>query len=386
MERRTEETERRRKKWLLSMLLLLMGVLLLFTLFSNTLQSVTLPKVRAETMTVAGVTYKLEGRGVMQPVRQAELPNPAGWKVRQVLVKQGDTVKKGQKLVLYDSSSAKRELEDEIVVHEKMSVALLGMDEQFKRLMFEGNESEAQEIRRAIKTQQLDLSIQQRKIDALREQLNQHSGLNAPFDGVVTEMNAVEGLAAIGEPDMVIANRAAGYRLDLTVDTELLDRLGLEAGQSIELSLEAKGEQAARSLEGTILEVIDTDPRAPDSIEGNPGTQPAIGQTQLRIHVVDDMLKGGERASVKLERASEIKGWLIPQEAIHREGDSLFLFTVYVQRGALGNVFVARKVPVEAIETTEQQTMIAEDRLYEGDLVILDSSEPLQDGNRIRLN
>jgi hypothetical protein len=76
---------------------------------------------------------------------------------------------------------------------------------------------------------------------------------------------------------------------------------------------------------------------------------------------------------------------MIPNEAVHREGERLFIFKVEQQRGALGNVFVARKVPVEASGGNDRETMIPADRLYEGDLIILESSEPLQDGNRIRL-
>lgn len=385
MELSKEQVDRKRKKWISAMLLLLIGLLLFFTLFSNTLQSVTLPKVKAELASSGGITYKLEGSGILRPVNQAELPNPAGWKVRQVLVKEGEAVKKGQHLVIYDSTSAERELEDEIAQLEKQTIALEGIQDKFKLSMVEGDESAAREVKREMATRNIDISMQQRKIDGLREQLNRNRELAAPFDGIVMELNAIEGLASTGQTDIVISNRDLGYWLDIVADKALIDSLGLTVKQPIELKAPAEGEQPARRLEGTIDAVADAGSQIAGIPEGGAGAPATNRQKKLRIHVNDAALKGGEQVSVKLERTSSGKGWLIPNEAVHREGERQFIFKVEQQRGALGNVFVARKVPIEAIESTDREMMIPADRLYEGDLIIMESSEPLQDGNRIRL-
>lgn len=380
MELSKEQVDRKRKRWIAAVMLLLAGMLLFFTLFSNTLQSVTLPKVRTSPAAIGGMTYKLEASGVLQPVNQAELPNSAGWKVRQVLVKEGEAVKKGQKLIVYDSASAERELEDEIAQLEKLTIALEGLQDQFKLSMVEGDESATREVRRELATRDIDISMQQRKINGMREQLNQQRELAAPFDGLVTKVNAVEGLIAAGLPDVVMTNRDLGYRLEIVADSGLVDRLGLTHKQPIELKAAAEGEQPARSLEGIIDEIAD------GGLASGGGSAPAaVRQKQLRIHVADTALKGGEQVSVKLERAASGKGWIIPNEAVHREGESRYIYKVEQQRGALGNVFVVRKVLIEANETTERETMIGQDRLYEGDLIVLESSEPLQDGNRVRL-
>ncbi|CAM4525387.1 multidrug efflux pump subunit AcrA (membrane-fusion protein) [Paenibacillus endophyticus] len=385
MELSKEQVERKRKKWIFAALLLLVGLLLFFTLFSNTLQSATLPKVRTELAASGGITYKLEGSGVVQPFNQAELPNPAGWRVQHVLVKEGETVKKGQKLVVYDSTSARRELEDELAQLEKLNIALEDMQDQFKLSISEGDESATSEIKREIKTCNIDISVQQRKIDGLRDQLNRQKELVAPFDGIVMELLAIEGLASTGQSDIVISNLELGYRLDIVADRELIERFGLAVRHPIELLAPAEGEQPPRPLEGVIDEIADTGPRSASLPEDGGGSPAAIQQKLLRLLLDDDALKGGEQISVKLELASPRKGWLIPNEAVHREGEEQFIFKVEQLRGALGNVFLARKVPIEESESTDRETMIPEDRLYEGEMIILESSEPLQDGNRIRL-
>lgn len=63
----------------------------------------------------------------------------------------------------------------------------------------------------------------------------------------------------------------------------------------------------------------------------------------------------------------------------------MYVFVVEEQPGALGNVFVARKVNIKFSERNDKETMIQTDSIYEQDKIILDSSEPLQDGNRVRL-
>lgn len=63
----------------------------------------------------------------------------------------------------------------------------------------------------------------------------------------------------------------------------------------------------------------------------------------------------------------------------------MFVYKVDEQRGTLGNVFVTKKVRIHSSEKNEKETMIQSDILYEEDSIILESSEPLEDGNRVRL-
>lgn len=385
MELTKEQTDRNRKKMILIAFMALMGGLLFFTLFSNTLQSVTLPKVRTGQAKLGGLTYKLEASGVLQPAKQADFPNPAGWKVRKVLVKEGARVKKGQPLLLYDSAAAERELEDESDQLKKQRIALQTIQDQFIEATVGGDETGLREAKRELETRKLDLSMQERKIEGLKEQLDRQRELVAPFDGVVAKVNAVEGLASAGQPDVVVSSDIAGYRLEMTGDAELIGRLQVATGQTLEVAVAASGDQPARTLDGTVEEIADAGSRIAGSAEDPAGTTAAVPLKRLRVQVADPVLKGGEQVSIKLDQTSADQGWLLPNEAIHRDGDTRFIFKVEERRGALGNEFIARKVTIEASAGNEEETMIPADRLYEGDLIILESSEPLQDGNRVRL-
>ncbi|MFD1903200.1 hypothetical protein ACFSQ7_02190 [Paenibacillus rhizoplanae] len=70
-------------------------MLLFFTFFSNTLQSLTLPKVTTVTPQSKSLEFTLEGGGMLRPVNEVKLQNASGWKPRQVLVQEGGAGEEG---------------------------------------------------------------------------------------------------------------------------------------------------------------------------------------------------------------------------------------------------------------------------------------------------
>lgn len=387
MELANEQVDRRRKRTIQIVFIVFIGLLLLLTFFGNTLQSLTLPKVRTEPLVAGSLIFAFEGRGMLKPFTEAQLTNPAGWKVQKILAKEDERVKKGQKLIEYDSKTAERELDNEIANLKKMNIELQNLQDQFIQSSREEDKLDIRSASRAIETLKLDLDTQERIIDELRDRLASGRELKAPFDGIVTTLNAVEGLAS-GEPDVVITNDSHGYRVDIPADFALLTRLEIALGSKVEVEVEVQNvqEQQTRILEGTIVEIADAEPRDEPFESGDEGGQTrTIAQKVVRIKVEDPELKGGEQAWINIEKRSRQEGLVVSNEAIHQERDGMFVYKVDEQRGALGNVFVVSKVPVQPTERNDHETLIQSDSLYEGDLLILESSEPLQDGERIRL-
>ncbi|QHW29840.1 HlyD family efflux transporter periplasmic adaptor subunit [Paenibacillus rhizovicinus] len=386
MESENVPAERRRKRIIQIAFFLFMGVLLFFTLFSNTLQSLTLPKVRTEKPSKGSLVVTLAGSGMLQPAVEAKLSNTAGWKADKILVKEGDRVKKGQKLILYDSRTAESELKDEVTVLNKQNIGLRNIQDQYILSMHEGDELQIRKLKRDIETSQLDLGTQERKIAELRDRLVSQQEINAPFDGIITRLNAVEGLVSAGQPDLLITNSIRGYRLDISADSALVAEMGISIGAKIEVEVDTGQDHQTRIVQGTIDEIANTDPR-PGSPTGDEETDQALSipQKTLRIQIMDSGLKGGEQAKIKLENRSRQEGLLVSNEAIHHDRDGAFVYRIEEQRGALGNVYIARKIQIQASEASGKETMIQSDSLYEDDLIILESSEPLQDGNRVRL-
>jgi HlyD family secretion protein len=385
MELEKEPADRRRKRSIQVLFIVFMGLLVFFTLFSNTLQSLTLPKVRTEKPAKGSLVFTLEGSGMLQPLAEARLSNPAGWKVQTILVKEGDLVKKGQQLITYDSKSAIRELEDESTNLEKQKIELQNIQDQYIQSTMEGDELKIRRARRDIETHKLDLSTQERKINELRDRLTSQQEITAPFDGIINKLNAAQGLTSAGEPDVLISNSSLGYRLDISADSTLLGSLGISIGEKIEVKVHTVQEQQTLMIDGTIDDVANAQPRTESSSGKDASQTLTIPQKVLRIKVVDSELKGGEQARIKLEKRSHQEGLVISNEATHQDRGGMFVYKIDEQRGALGNVYVARKVRIKSSEANGKETMIQADSLYEDDLIILESSEPLQDGNRVRL-
>ncbi|KHL95699.1 RND transporter [Paenibacillus sp. IHB B 3415] len=377
--------DRRSKKRIGTAFLLLLGVLLFFTFFSNTLQTLTLPKVTTVKLESRSLEFTLEGSGVLRPVSEARLLNSSGWKVRQILVKEGDKVKKGQKLILYDSQTAESELQDEISLLDKQEIAQQTLQDQFIQTYLEGDELQIRKARREIEAGKLDQATQARKIAGLREKLTSEQQLKAPFDGIVTRLNAIQGMLSAGEPDLVISNSSKGYQFDFTADAELLSSLGVSLGEKLEVELQSPEGPQARSVQGKVTEIKDVQARIGSSPAEENGKTEEIPQKNVFIVLEDDSLKGGEQVQIKLKKPSLQEGLVVPSEAIHQTGERSYVYKIEEQRGALGNVFVAREVQIRSSATNGIDSVIQTDSLYEDEMIILESSEPLQDGNRVRL-
>jgi HlyD family secretion protein len=385
MELGIEPTDRRRKRNIQVVFMVFMGLLLFFTLFSNTIQSLTLPKVRTEKPTKGNLLFTIEGSGILQPLAEVKLSNTSGLKVEQILVKEGQRVKKGQKLIIYESKTAEQELKDEITNLEKQKIDQQNWQDQYIQSALEEDEFKIRNARRDIEKGKLDILAQENKISGLKNRLTSEKQLLSPFDGLISKLNAVEGLTSMGEPDVIVSNSSLGYRLNIVVDSAYLSNLGISAGEKIEVEVDMNHGQETRTLSGSIEEVANSESRTDSSSSNESGKTQTISQKALRIKVVDPELKGGEQARIKFEKQSLQEDLLLSNEAIHEDREGLFVYKVDEQRGALGNVFVAQKVRIHSSEKNEKETMIQSDILYEEDSIILESSEPLEDGNRVRL-
>ncbi|BFH63031.1 efflux RND transporter periplasmic adaptor subunit [Paenibacillus azoreducens] len=385
MELGKEQADQKRKRIILLVFAFFVGLLLFFTFFSNTLQSLTLPKVGTEKPEKGSIAVTVEGSGVLTPVSEVKLMNTTGWKVKKVFVKEGDHVKKGQKLILYDSMTAEQELNAEITNLEKQKVEQQNTQDRYIESALEEDELKLRNAKREIEKGKLDIAAQERKIDEMKTSLASKNQLTAPFDGIVTKVNAMEGFAPAGDPDVVMINSSLGYRLKISADAKLLLSLGIKVGEEIDVDVDKAKSQQSETISGVIEDIVSADARYEDSSGEETVKAEMIPQKTLRIKVTDPGLKGGEQASVKFEKNTLDDGLLVSNKAVHEDREGKYVFKVEEQRGALGNAFIARKVKVETGGKNDKETMITQASIYDDDVIILESSEPLQDGDRVRL-
>lgn len=356
-----------------------MFLLVALTLFSNTLKALTLPKVAVTTPERGELNHSFQGMGTVKWRETAALSGAAGGKVEKVHVKEGQAVKKGAILVVYNQRTLQRQIEDEEAQLSQLMLTLKELQDSYKEASLSDDEGTIVKAKNDMKRTQIDIEVQRRKVQRLQEDLQQNSALIAPFDGIVAKVHAVEGLESTGEkPDVILANSKLGFEFEFAAPAALMDDLDIGAILNVRI-----GGSNARQVEGSIEEIKDTE--QPLSEPENGGDTPAYTtpMKQLVIAIKDKELKGGEPAETQLiQTVNDLI--LIPNEAIHKEGDQSYVFGVEERNGPLGNSFVVRKTYITIIDSNENQSAV--DGLMEHQPIIVESAAPLQEGDKIRMH
>lgn len=364
---------------LMAFFLMLAGL----TLFSNTFQAVLLPKVTTEKPVKKPLSHAIKGSGTIVPRQTAALAGESGWKIAEVHVSDNESVKKGQVLITFDSTEAERQLLDEEDRMEKMKLNQEALQEQVVAAQREGSEERIRHAERDWKNGQLDLDIQRRKIDQMREDLARNRTLTAPFDGMVEDLKAEEGASADpGQILLKLIKTDEGFQFSFTTDEQTASLLQIKE----KLKVDVKGENA-QQLEGTIAEIKEASQGEGGGGSGHSDTDGEGANSRKTVVVLlsGGSLQGGEEASVHVEKQAEEQGLVVRSERLKKDEKGSYVFVVHENKGSLGNTYTVHKKYVRTGERNEEETMIL-DGLWANDDIVAESSEPLQEGNRIRLD
>ncbi|BBI34295.1 cation efflux system protein [Cohnella abietis] len=332
----------------------------------------TLPKVTLTTSSRGQLVHTFVGSGVVKWKAEVALTNSTGWKVERVKVKVGDLVKKGQSLVTYDNKAAEQQILDEQASVKKLKLSIEEQQKNFIEASHSGDEKSIDNAKHAMKISAIDLDVQERRVKKLQEDLIANRELIAPFDGIIIKANAIEGLASGGGPDVIISNRELGFEFSFLAPADAVAQLEIGA----KMGAQVAGSDA-RQIEGQVEDIRD--------VEAGDGTETGANNLMKRITVKlkDEAVKGGERVQVELTKTTD-DVILVPNNAIHDEGGKKYVFGIEEKDGPLGNTFYTRKIFITIIDSNESLSAVSEG-LFDQESIIIESSEPLQDGDKIRL-
>lgn len=360
-----------------------LAIMVVLTLLSNTIATALLPKVTTELPSKKVLTHSLEGRGVVTPRKKKELVNESGWSAEKVHVKKNESVKKGQVLITFDHSSSEQQIEELKLQLKKQELNRIAIKEQYVEAKRMGDEEAIRKAKRALESDDLDRIGIENKIKQQREEIDKKKTLIAPYAGKVTELVAEDGLAvAMGQPLLTLVHTSEGFEFTFTAPDHVASFLKLNERVQVEIP------ESKTKLEGKIEEI------KPVSEPGGVGggtmgaggseSNPPISQRQVVVTLSDPKLQGGEEATVRMEKQAEQQGLVIRKELLKKDGSGSYVFVVQEKRSPLGNTSTVQKRSVKTGDESDEEIVILEG-LYPQDKVISESSEPLQDGNRIRL-
>lgn len=368
----------RRRKTIVAVAGVFLGLLIVFTLFSNTLVSLTLPKVALFTVSRGVLNHEFQSTGVLKWREETELRDVSGWKVKEVAVKKGDVVQKGQTLITYDSKDIEQQIQDEQGSLDKLQLSTAGLQYALKEAMRDGDEKTINDATIAYKSHEIDLETQQRRIQRLQDSLEENSKLVAPFAGIVTQVNAMEGFPSSGT-DIMVSNQNLGLMLELSLPAAAitLHKVGDE------LDVQVNGKEARR-MKGQIESIQDDDPVISDIGERTTeNSNSTVPMKKLILSIQDPEAKEGEAVQVDLIQTLE-DVILVPNEAIHDEGGKKYVFGIEEKDGPLGNAFYVHKVYITVDDANASLSAVT-GGLFDQQSIIIESSEPLQEGDKIRM-
>lgn len=404
------------------------AVLLILTIFSNTILNYMLPEVSSAVVKNDKVTDKISGSGVVMS-GQEEIVRASGDRVIQkIKVKEGDNVTAGQSLFYFEEdASSESILQSEKVVlkdlqlqYDKLALAAApGYENEnlqikyaredlqaAKQAVREAKESEAvkdgetkeQRIKEAKDNQQekervleqlLTQLKAQKKLDgreqqanqieknALQEQIKQQK---EKFNKLLKEDDSVECRAKTNGV-VVTINCAVGEKI--TSDTTLAV-IQPEEKESV-LSFSVSKEESARiavgdaavstdmwngEARGEVLR-IEADLESPDTMDLV--TLQVFGNVKLNENRIFTV--GGRTESYET---------VVPNSAIREDSQGDFVYKLLAKSSPFGNRYYVRRVGI-TVEASDDGNSAVVGELGQGECVITNCSVVLENGDSVRL-
>ncbi|KRF43004.1 efflux RND transporter periplasmic adaptor subunit [Paenibacillus sp. Soil787] len=369
------------KRKLRLLFVLFISILLIVTIYSNTLLTMNLPKVWTEEGKQEPLVQNYSDSSVLQPVSEVELSNREGWNVNNVLVKEGDRVTKGQVLVTYDNQEAQTRIQDQQSNMERQRLMMEGLQDRYIEAEQSGDDQKIRGAKRDLELARLDMDVSERNLRNMQIDLDIKKQIVAPFEGLITKLGAVKDLpSGSAGSDVRISNSSLGYQFSLQVPSSVIKSFKL--GDKLNVQVAIQG--VAQTLEGTLTEIKNAESTNKNVPAAGSSPSPPVDQKRVLVTVKSEDLQGGEQASLNLSKTStNDNGMVLPTKAIHGEGPTKYIFVMTEKKGPLGNTYHASKVFIEVGDTNESEAIVLKGA-YPGQKIITETSEPIQDGSRVR--
>jgi membrane fusion protein (multidrug efflux system) len=305
--------------------------------------------------------------------RRVEVTAKSTGRCEEVLVEEGDAVRKGEVLARLDQSDAQAQLRQA-----QVQLRQTRAEHERARKMLEAgliSEAEYDNARFSYENAQASVEVQQLQIEDLT--------IHAPISGVVTQRNVQEGvMVTSGMPVFNIIDPSSFVLYINPVERELP---GLSKGQKAEVAIDAMREGDFNALVEWIAPTVD----------------PTSGAVDVRLAIPADVredLREGAFARVRLITVTHENALLVPKDSVVEENAREYVFVVTdepAEEAALEeeetltdaaeeDALYARRVEVETgLEDSERVEILS--GIDDDDLVVTMGQSNLKSGSRVRI-
>lgn len=328
----------------------------------------------------------ISATGTIESAKSKEVSaNGNGMEVKKVYVSVGTTVKKGAKLVVFDTTDLEEELADakenlsdtteeanEAISDAKEAVAEAKTAYNKAKQAKPKNEQEIEQKKEAYKQAKSQLENAQdnkvklvkeanKKIDEVEKSISK-CVVTAPMAGLVTALNVEQGDTYAGGAIAKIED-VSGYVISTTIDEYDISKV--QVGQRVVVLTETTGEE---ELEGKVSFVSLTKGSA--NMNGmNSGSD---GYTvEITLNSTDERLRLDltAKCSIVLEEAKDV--FAVPYDAVREKADGSKAIRVQSETDGDGEKEIAVTVGLE----TDYYVEISGEELQEGMKVLMDTDE-----------
>lgn len=224
--------------WTIGVVAVVTAGLLVYTFLPDKSSQAAEVPVNTATVTKGDIVVNVSGAGSVTATETGKVKTKDAGTVAEVLVKEGDNVKKGQTLITFEGDDLSDNLKQEQTSLTSLEEDLQDKQEQYKKLAVAGaSEDELASAKRSIEKAKTDIASQIEKIAAVQEDMIPPDPLTAPIDGTVTAVNIASGEKAMDGSELIDITDYAN--LSVIVQVDELDIPTVKIGMPATISLDA---------------------------------------------------------------------------------------------------------------------------------------------------
>ena len=381
----------KRKEWVKNAAIIFLAVMLLLTLFSNTIMNYSLPEVSTRQIGKGRIEFEVKGTAIVKANDPVAVVTDEAREVAEVLARPGQAVKAGDvlmRLVPKESEELQTAKETLKKMEEAYQTRVISGDlwteaelvesgtvpsyeeykAQLKQLLLQNASAEYARLKaqvlavRELQKEYEEILSQRQQVEELKAQQLSNEIL-AAVDGTVAKVYFQTGQTIpAGGTAALIQITDKGSTMTMTVDQKDAQRLSI-------------GNEATftggyyRDLKAAIIDIrIDL-------------TNPE--KMTVEFSVVGNVVDGQSIALSVGARTTEYEH-VVPNSALREDNNGFFVLILESKQSPLGTRYYARRADVSVVdsdETTSAVLMLEEG----GGFVITTSSAPVEAGDMVRL-
>lgn len=214
------------------------------------------------------------------------------------------------------------------------------------------------------KVSQIDRQVLVMELEKMEALLEQKGVISSSVDGKITDIAIETGNDTMDGRCMAVADLSLGSRFVAQITKE--EQKMINKGDSVVLN-PGNGKKKA---EGLKIESIRENEKEEDMLD-------------VTVVIPDNRLEIGTTAELEADKKSPEYSCTVPIEALRSENNGYYVLVAEETETVLGSEITARRVDVELLEKNEKLAGLKEGALSGNDRVIVKTSKPVKEGDRI---